>query len=244
MTDQIPSDDYKHRSALSRILNIAASLPEKEAHAVELNALFMHDSWKKARVKRWEDQASSMIDGLTGAQNRSGILRNLNIMLDHAKRFQDVDVAVVFLDLDGFKEVNDKLGHDVGDDALKQVVQRLRVGLRHTDIVGRLGGDEFVLLLPHERDENFSEGAVRAQIRETLKDVVYWREGKPYPIGASIGISRLSSDEIGDDNNVAERLIKVADENMYKDKSEKPLRQNLAAQEALRLKNAEMNPSL
>ena len=85
-------------------------------------------------------------DALTGLPNRALILDRTEQMLARARR-SDVQVAALFIDLDGFKEVNDTLGHGVGDRLLQAVTERLSLTMRESDSIGRLGGDEFVVLV-------------------------------------------------------------------------------------------------
>jgi len=83
-------------------------------------------------------------DSLTNLPNRTLLMERLDHLLTMTEREQR-NIAVMFLDLDGFKAVNDKLGHDIGDDLLKRVAQTLLAQVRHLDTVARLGGDEFLL---------------------------------------------------------------------------------------------------
>jgi diguanylate cyclase (GGDEF)-like protein len=86
-------------------------------------------------------------DALTGLPNRTLIMERLEHLLAHSRRHSSSEVAALFIDLDGFKDVNDTLGHEVGDKLLQSVAERLRATLRDADTIGRLGGDEFVVLL-------------------------------------------------------------------------------------------------
>lgn len=92
-------------------------------------------------------------DPLTGLPNRNALAERLSVALTRASRSQEA-VALLFLDLDGFKQVNDDFGHAAGDDVLREVAQRLQQAVRATDVVVRFGGDEFVVLLDTEvRDD-------------------------------------------------------------------------------------------
>jgi diguanylate cyclase (GGDEF)-like protein len=117
----------------------------------------------------------------------------------------------MFLDLDGFKQVNDTLGHDTGDQLLKIVAQRLTNALRSTDIVSRLGGDEFTVILPEIPQADYA-ARVADQILEALSQV-FVLEGQDVFVTVSIGISIYPLD-----GEVEETLIKRADTAMYRAK--------------------------
>ena len=120
--------------------------------------------------------------------------------------------AIMFLDLDGFKKVNDSFGHDIGDVLLIHVAQLLKNAVRETDVVARLGGDEFVVLLHDVTDE-----AMVASVAEKIVLSVgspCQLEGIEISIGTSIGIAIYPRDGIS-----REALLKVSDHAMYAAKS-------------------------
>ena len=117
-------------------------------------------------------------------------------------------LAVMFLDLDNFKVVNDSLGHDVGDKLLIEVARRLEGSLRKSDVVSRLGGDEFTILLPNLNNVDNALTAARKLIG-ALKDP-FVVDGLKLIVKASIGVSLFP--EHGDD---PETLLKAADKAMY-----------------------------
>lgn len=130
-------------------------------------------------------------DTLTELPNRALFMDRLNYAVERAKRRQDYSFAVLFLDLDRFKDVNDSLGHMVGDDLLIAVGKMLMKGIRATDTVARLGGDEFVILL-----EDISDEDAPVRIAEWIKaqfNTAFDLSGKEVFITTSIGIvlSRL-----------------------------------------------------
>ena len=146
-------------------------------------------------------------DALTELPNRTLLMDRINQKLINSDREQ-CRLALLFLDLDGFKPVNDRFGHNVGDDLLKEVAKRLLSLVRQSDTVARLGGDEFVILLnnPSGKDEITSiadrvVGAINAPI-EGL--------GETYRIGASVGIAVFPADA-----GTSVDLIKHADTAMY-----------------------------
>ena len=149
-------------------------------------------------------------DVLTGLPNRAMLYTLLRQALLEAKRNQ-THGAILFIDLDRFKQVNDSLGHACGDILLREVAKRLTAGLRNEDIVARIGGDEFVVALVDVAEREHA-AVVAQKILDSLSCPVAV-EGHELQISASIGISVYPDD--GDD---AETLIKNADVAMYRAK--------------------------
>ncbi|MCB1801521.1 MAG: diguanylate cyclase [Gammaproteobacteria bacterium] len=147
-------------------------------------------------------------DALTGLPNRALLNDRIAVALAHNRR-ADTQVAICFIDLDAFKAVNDRFGHDTGDELLKQVAARLRVEIRDDDTVARLGGDEFVVV--------FSDLHNRWDCEPAIKRTMHYL-AEPYRVGkhridgisASIGVSLFPLD--GDD---PETLLRQADSAMY-----------------------------
>jgi diguanylate cyclase (GGDEF)-like protein len=149
-------------------------------------------------------------DALTGLPNRNLFLDHLRLALALAGR-DHRHVAVLFLDLDRFKTINDSLGHGAGDELLRTIADRLRLGLRQGDTVARLGGDEFTVLLPEideERDMILVAEKLLMLIRQPL--ILQRRE---IVVSGSIGISRFPND-----GDIPEELLKRADVAMYQAK--------------------------
>lgn len=149
-------------------------------------------------------------DALTGLANRKQFYERLNQSLDWASTHNQL-IALMFLDLDGFKQVNDTLGHDTGDQLLQVVAKRLTNSLRSTDIVARLGGDEFTVILPGIPQADYA-AKVAQKILDALSQV-FVLEGRNVYVTVSIGISIFPLD--GEDE---ETLIKNADTAMYRAK--------------------------
>ena len=149
-------------------------------------------------------------DALTGLSNRRLFADRLSHALAQAQRYNR-RLAVLFVDLDGFKVINDTLGHDAGDALLREMAGRLRSGLREGDILGRIGGDEFVVLI-----EEFAEPArvneIARKIIDSIGQPVSLR-GRQCGVTASIGISTYPQD--GGDSQA---LLKNADSAMYRAK--------------------------
>jgi len=147
-------------------------------------------------------------DELTGLANRVLLKEQINSAIAFHQR-QQLEMAVLFVDLDGFKSVNDSYGHDVGDELLVQLAQRLKLCVRKSDTVARFGGDEFVLVLTglhHKSEAAFIADKVihQAQMPFTLSAATV-------NIGCSIGIAVYP-----DDGATEPELVKVADTLMYK----------------------------
>jgi diguanylate cyclase (GGDEF)-like protein len=153
-------------------------------------------------------------DPLTGLANRLLLENRIEAELDRARRHEG-RVAVLYVDLDGFKQVNDRGGHEAGDRILREVARRLEADLGHEDLVARVGGDEFVVLLP-DRD---AAGARREAdaLRERLRVSCTLREGELL-LDASIGIACWPGD--GEDTAA---LLATADRAMYASRRERGL---------------------
>jgi diguanylate cyclase (GGDEF)-like protein/PAS domain S-box-containing protein len=149
-------------------------------------------------------------DALTGLPNRLLFRDRLTIALAHAKR-QQTPVAVMFLDLDRFKNVNDTLGHSLGDELLCAVAMRLRTVLREGDTIARMGGDEFTVLL-HDLKKADDAVTIAQKLLDTVAEPVRM-DGQELYVTTSIGIALYPSD--GDS---AEALLQSADGAMYRAK--------------------------
>jgi len=146
-------------------------------------------------------------DPLTGLANRTSLLPALEQAVQRARR-KNAKLAVVFLDLDGFKQINDVYGHDAGDALLIELAARLRDNLRASDLVARLGGDEFLVVLEEVQDAGPVETVANKLLLETVRP--YALPGAQASVTASIGIS-IFPDDAAD----ASALMKHADIAMY-----------------------------
>jgi diguanylate cyclase (GGDEF)-like protein/PAS domain S-box-containing protein len=147
-------------------------------------------------------------DALTGLPNRTLFRDRLERTLAGARRHKYRMPAVMFLDLDRFKQINDTLGHDAGDELLKEVASRLKRCVRESDTVARIGGDEFTILLPEIASEDDAR-AVGDKILELMKQPITLA-GKDLVITTSVGVALYPRD--GRD---PENLMKAADTAMY-----------------------------
>lgn len=155
-------------------------------------------------------------DSLTGLANRHHLRLKLQSAIDHATR-TDHGVALLYLDLDGFKFVNDRGGHDAGDQVLCEVAEPLQQGIRLGEVLARVGGDEFVALLPGCRDADAAE-SVAATLRARLAHPFKSPHGM-FQLEASIGTACFPTD--GAD---ADTLLTHADHAMYVAKRQRSLR--------------------
>ncbi|MCL1886811.1 MAG: diguanylate cyclase [Betaproteobacteria bacterium] len=149
-------------------------------------------------------------DLLTGLPNRALLLDRLQQGLLKARREASL-LAVIFVDLDKFKLVNDTFGHYIGDLLLKEVASRLRECIRESDTAARIGGDEFIILLPTLQSENDAKGIGGKILRQIRED--YMLEGNRIHIGVSIGIAIFPVH-----GNTHEELMTNADAAMYQAK--------------------------
>jgi diguanylate cyclase (GGDEF)-like protein/PAS domain S-box-containing protein len=148
-------------------------------------------------------------DPLTGLPNRDLLSENLRRSLARARRLGS-GVAVLFLDLDGFKSVNDQMGHAVGDELLKALGQRLESAARGGDMVARLGGDEFVMVVEGIHGVEQAEAATDRFLEEVHRPVVIG--GARISLAASIGLVVADADDAPDD------ILRRADSAMYEAK--------------------------
>jgi diguanylate cyclase (GGDEF)-like protein/PAS domain S-box-containing protein len=213
LPQQIAFDNYEFEHDFvtigRRTLLLNARQIEREVGKERIILLAIEDITER---KKYEEKIQQMAfhDSLTGLPNRKLFSDRLGIVLAQAKRNKK-KVGIVMLDLDNFKDVNDTLGHDVGDTLLKAVAERLSGTLRKSDTVARFGGDEFVLIFP---DMEVIEEAI--QVVQKIID----RFHKPFLIDThqlvvttSIGIAVYPNDGMDE-----EILMKNADIAMYQAK--------------------------
>jgi len=160
--------------------------------------------------KRYIDTLENNVnyDPLTRLPNRALLMQRIDMMIQKSKRINSLNV-IAFIDLDGFKEVNDNFGHDAGDSMLCTISDRLSVLIRPEDTLARLGGDEFVILLEMIDDDEEVNRIMQNVITEIKKPVNYG--GYELRVSASIGLSIYQGHEIVDTGE----LIRRADKAMY-----------------------------
>lgn len=195
-----------YRGHDGRIIPVALSV---SGLSVDKNkgVIFQAHNLSEQRQAEQEIRQLAYFDNLTGLPNRTLFMDRLNQCLAQSRR-DSGQLALLFLDLDQFKVVNDTLGHAAGDELLYQVANRLSRGLRQYDILARLGGDEFVLLISPVSDER-AAAAVARHILEMMSEPVIL-ESKELFVTTSIGVVLSPAD-----GNEAEVLLKHADVAMY-----------------------------
>jgi diguanylate cyclase (GGDEF)-like protein len=169
----------------------------------------------KAELQRVEDETSrhtSAKDPLTGLPNRAQFLEQVGRIIQYRYINRNFQFAVLFIDLDGFKPINDKLGHKAGDVVLRHAAKLLQGCVRKGDLVGRYGGDEFTVLLT-----NVKSPADAARVAESILSKIRTpiNVGESVVVGASIGIAMSTNLHEG-----AEDLIRDADAAMYRAKAQ------------------------
>lgn len=181
-------------SSMSRQLALSRqrAVDDQIAHAAQVEYLAYHD-------------------GLTTLPNRSLFSKILGHSISLAHRHHR-PLAVLFLDLDRFKQINDTLGHEAGDQLLREVAKRLQACLRDSDTVARLGGDEFVVLLP-ELEDQYAAGVAQKILSAVARP--FMLSGQDFRVTASIGISTYPQDGLDE-----QTLTKNADIAMYQAKQE------------------------
>jgi diguanylate cyclase (GGDEF)-like protein len=164
--------------------------------------------------KEMEYRGAALRDGLTGLGNRTLFYEQASKLLQQAKRAQE-RLAIVFIDVDGLKQVNDTHGHPVGDKLLKKVANRLKSRMRESDIIARVGGDEFVALLGRidslERATKLANG-----LSDAVAGAAFDVDGKSITVGVSVGTASYPEDSDNLDN-----LVRLADQRMYDAKPRK-----------------------
>jgi diguanylate cyclase (GGDEF)-like protein len=215
------NEDVEHKvaKAAADLKQVNAKLTKELADRIVLESELadtksdlaeMRDDLSKSQIKEEEAQKIALQDALTGLPNRISFEQGLDRGLTQAKR-HNWGLAVLFIDIDKFKSINDCYGHDVGDQVLLMVANRLQSSVRDEDMVSRWGGDEFVCLLLEVKQE-----ADVTRIAEKMIDRIaeaYAFNGNNFSIRASIGVAIYPVH-----GETVDILFKKADTAMYKAK--------------------------
>jgi len=187
----------------------AAPLHNQEGKTIGAVETLQDITNQKEYEVKLEFQASH--DALSGLANRNLLTDRLNQAIAHAARDKR-QLALLFIDLDNFKTVNDTLGHNIGDQLIQETAKKIKSVIRTGDTVARFGGDEFVVLLFAPENEEYVSDVVQRILQEVA--TCYSHEGKTLNIGSSIGIAMFPEDGL-----TSEKLIMNSDRAMYRAKA-------------------------
>ena len=188
---------------------------DRVVHSVDTGALMEEIARLRGQVARLESRVAELDreahrDTLVPVANRRGLVRHLDMMIARRERHH-VAAALLFVDLDGLKSLNDSFGHSAGDAALVYLAQLMVDGVRQTDLVARIGGDEFAILLDHADEASAMDTANRLVNSVAGSDFAH--RGQRLPLSVAIGITVI---EPGD---TAEAVLERADQEMYREKA-------------------------
>ena len=163
---------------------------------------------KVARLQERVEQLDQLahLDSLINLPNRRGFMRELERLIARVDRY-GINAAMLFVDLDGLKMINDTFGHRAGDEALIQVANLLSKGVRHSDVVARIGGDEFGILLESSDESAAQETAARLIDQISACELLH--DGEPLPLSIAVGVGMI------DALDTAQAVMDRADEAMY-----------------------------
>ena len=185
-------------------------LPGQTGAALQSALNNLQVSVRANETKRGELMERATRDSLTGLLNRGAALEALDLDLASARRSQgELVLTVLFIDLDELKKINDSLGHDGGDDAIKAVADALRASTRASDVIARFGGDEFVVGWLGKRDSE-APALLATRVSEFISNSVVEGEGRSRRIGCSIGVAVSEPHD-----RTVESLIERADHALY-----------------------------
>jgi diguanylate cyclase (GGDEF)-like protein len=193
---------------MSDQMNDVIDVDDRERLIEEISLLRGKVARLQERVEQLDQLAHQ--DSLINLPNRRGFMRELERLIARVDRY-GISAAMLFVDVDGLKMINDTLGHRAGDEALIQVAALLAKGVRHSDVVARIGGDEFGILLESSDETNSHETAARLIQQISACEVLH--DGEALPLGVAIGVGMI------DALDTAEAVMERADEAMYRRKA-------------------------
>lgn len=190
MSDQI-DDDADAQQLVEEIARLRGQVAQLQQRVEQLDHLAHQDS-------------------LIDLPNRRGFLRELERLIARVSRY-DAKGAMLYVDVDGLKAINDSFGHRAGDEALIQVAGLLASGVRKSDVCARIGGDEFAILLENADEASAHETAARLIDQIACCELMH--DGNELPLSVAIGVALIES------SDTAESVMVRADEEMYRRKA-------------------------
>ena len=190
MSDQI-DDDADAQQLVEEIARLRSQVAQLQQRVEQLDHLAHQDS-------------------LIDLPNRRGFLRELERLIARVSRY-DAKGAMLYVDVDGLKAINDSFGHRAGDEALIQVAGLLASGVRKSDVCARIGGDEFAILLENADEASAHETAAR--LIDQIAGCELMHDGNELPLSVAIGVALIES------SDTAESVMARADEEMYRRKA-------------------------
>ncbi len=183
--------------------------------SVDSEALLDENARLRGQIARLESRCEDLdrdahCDTLVPVANRRGLVRQLDMLIARRAR-HNVPAALLFVDVDGLKSLNDSCGHSAGDAALIHLARLMLGTVRQTDLVARLGGDEFGILLDHADEAAAMDTANR--LVNSVAASEFNHRGRPLPLSVAIGITAI------DQGDTAEAVLERADREMYRDKA-------------------------
>jgi diguanylate cyclase (GGDEF)-like protein len=201
-----------HKAAPPRGKPVPSSPPPAVSHDAKLTIRRLKTELARARARIEELQASADTDFLLDIPNRRGFERELNRSIAYIKRYH-ASGALIVLDVDRLKPINDAFGHAAGDQVLKAIVATLLSQVRSSDVIGRLGGDEFALLLWNLTETDAKAKA--ASLEQAIDGLSFAFRGRTVTAGASAGVAVLGP------HTEADRALEEADSAMYVRKAQR-----------------------
>jgi len=190
------------------VLSKAWAVSKTSINAIHLNERLRDEvSQHKETKERLRHMATH--DGLTGLPNRRLLVARLDSMVSWAHRYKK-RIVIMFVDLDGFKAINDSHGHECGDAVLQEIAKRLQEQVRETDAIARIGGDEFVLAYTEVDDVDVDASMLGNRVLDSVKGLIPLPNGEMGGVSCSIGIALYP-----DDGMNSGKLLISADEAMY-----------------------------
>jgi diguanylate cyclase (GGDEF)-like protein len=193
----------------------SGAMSERVADVTDVEELISEISVLRGKVAQLQERIEQLDllaheDSLVELPNRRGFMRALDRMIDRVRRYKE-KVALLFVDDDGLKLINDTLGHQAGDLALGQVARLLVSGVRKSDLVARIGGDEFAIILGYADEDSARETANR--LVDLIAGSEFEHDGELLPLSVAIGAAGVKEDD------TPETVLARADQEMYRRKA-------------------------